>query len=111
MEGVASDLAQVGKQHGAAVVVDDNAGVVPKGVAVALEVGAEEGVFAGPEVFAETSDGVKGFFADKEVATREVFNATEGALDKVAITEVAGDEGGGEDGSGELGIGWIVGGR
>ena len=50
-------------------------------------------VLAGPVVFAEPADGLKGRFANEEVATWEVLNATEWALDEVTATEVPGDEG------------------
>ena len=93
MEGVTADLAEVGAKERTTVVIDDQAWIVPQRVAGGLEVGAEQGVFSGPVVLAEPADGLKGGFANEEVATWEVLNATEWALDEVTATEVSGDEG------------------
>ena len=91
MQGVASHLTQVGAEDWAAVMVDHCTRFIPQCVTHALDVGAQQGVLAGPEVFTETAHRFKNRTSHKEITTRKIFDAAQGALNEITASEVARD--------------------
>ncbi len=80
VEGVAADLAEVGEEEGAAMVVHEGAGFVEEAASLSMDqVEAQEGIFAGPVVGAEAFGGEDCLFFDEEVATGEVVGFADAA--------------------------------
>lgn len=92
MQCVTSNLTKVGAVNRTAMMPYDDARVIPQCLACALEIGAQKRVFAGPKVLSETADGIECGFSHKEIATWEIFNLAQGALDEITVAEVSGDQ-------------------